>query len=311
VTAIDPAARMGMIALTVADVARSLDYYRRAIGLIELGRSGDQVVLGVADRPLLRLTEQRGAHRWPVERVTGLYHLALLLPDRPTLGRWLRHYLSSGFPSPGQGDHFVSEALYLRDPDGHGVEVYADRPRVGWVWAGGRVRMVTDPVDVAGLLAEADRAGASWQGMPPETIVGHVHLQVGDIAGARAFYHGVLGFDVTAELPGALFVSAGGYHHHLGLNCWHSRGANAATDDDVARLGFLTIELPTEAALAALAARLDAAEIPRRPIPPAIAIDDPWRNTILLHVGAISDVAAILALASPPAPSYRTSPTRG
>ncbi len=295
-TAIDPATRVGVVALTVADLGRSIAYYTSAIGLALLQQTGAEAILGAAGMPLLLLREQPGALPWMTDAMTGLYHFAILVPTRKDLGRWLRHYLGLGYPPPGQGDHLVSEALYLRDPDGHGIEVYRDRPREEWRWVNGQVQMAVDPVDVRGLIAEATAAGEPWTGMPAGTCLGHVHLQVGDIARAETFYHGVVGFDVVARMPSALFVSAGGYHHHLGMNTWHSRGAGPAPPD-VASLRFFTLALPSDEALAAVVARLDDAGIEHRKGASAVALRDPWQNRILLHVGVIADAGAAEAIA--------------
>jgi len=283
---IDPATSVGIVALTVADLDRSVAYYTDAIGLTVLERVGPEAILGVAVTPLLALREHRDALPWLTDRMTGLYHFAILAPTRQDLGRWLEHYLSTSNPPPGQGDHYVSEAFYLRDPDGHGIEVYADRPREGWHWSNGLVHMGTDPVDVRGLLTEARKVHAAWTGLPPGTTMGHVHLQVGDIAPADAFYHRVLGFDVTAHMPSALFVSAGGYHHHLGLNTWHSRGAGPAPAD-TASLRFFTLALPTDEALAAVRDRLVAANIGFGERDGMVVVADPWQNQIILHVGRV------------------------
>src|SRR5579884_1282109 len=174
-TSIDPATQVGVVALTVADLDRSIAFYTSAIGLAVLQRTGPDVALGAAGAPLLLLREQPGALPWMIDAMTGLYHFAILVPRRADLGRWLRHYLSSEYPPPGQGDHIVSEAFYLRDPDGHGIEVYADRPRETWHWVDGQIRMGAGPIDVRGLLAEAGNAHEAWTGMPAGTCVGHVH----------------------------------------------------------------------------------------------------------------------------------------
>ncbi|HEY8744962.1 MAG TPA: VOC family protein, partial [Chloroflexota bacterium] len=282
--AIDPATEMGGIALTVADLERSVTFYTAALGFRLQQRTESDAVLGAGETPLLLLRQQAGARPWPTDGVTGLYHFAILLPTRADLGRWLRHYLSLGFPLPGQGDHLVSEALYIRDPDGHGIEVYRDRPRSEWHWSNGQVRMASDPVDIRGLLSDAAQEGQPWAGLPTGTRLGHVHLQVGDIPQAAAFYHDVLGFDIVAQMPQALFVSAGGYHHHLGLNTWHSRGARPAPAD-TATIRYYTISLPNAAARDAVVARLAAAGHETQQLGDAITVRDPWQNTIVLHVG--------------------------
>lgn len=286
VASIDPGTEVGVVSLTVADLGRSVGFYTEDIGLSVLDRTDGGATLGVAGAPLLLLTEHRGARPWPHDRYgyTGLYHFAILVPTRADLGRWLRHWLELGYPLPGQGDHLVSEALYLSDPDGNGIEIYRDRPRDEWGWENGQVRMASDPVDIQGLLVEAERSEGPWTGLAAGTYLGHIHLQVGDIAEAAAFYHGVLGFDIVAEMPSALFVSAGGYHHHIGMNIWHSRGASPAPEG-TAGLRYFTIVLPTEEARAAVLARLDAAGISYTRQDEAISVEDPWRNTILLQTG--------------------------
>ncbi len=288
-TSIDPATEVGLLALTVADLARSLAYYTEAIGLAILAQDATSATLGIAGQPLLLLTAQADAAEWPRggRSYTGLYHFAILVPTREDLGRWLQHWLALGLPLPGQGDHVVSEALYLEDPDGHGIEVYRDRPRDTWQWSAGQVRMGTGPVDIRGLLTEAANSDAPWTGMPAGTRLGHIHLQVGDIAQARSFYHEILGFDIVAEMPTALFISAGGYHHHIGMNTWHSQGASQAPDDSV-RLRFFTVDLPTDEARRAVLGRLDAAGIAHTATANAVIVQDPWRNTILLQVGPAS-----------------------
>ena len=291
---IDPATQIGAVALTVADLTRSLEFYATALGFAVLEQSGSEAVLGVADTPLVLLNERRGVRPWPVY-ATGLYHFAILVPTRPDLGRWLRHYLELGNPLPGQGDHLVSEALYLSDPDNNGIEVYRDRPRSEWHWDHGRVQMATDPVDIRGLLTEAERTSEPWSGFASGTRLGHIHLQVGNLAQAEAFYHGVLGFEVVSQFPGALFVSAGGYHHHLGLNIWHSRGAAPAPDGS-AGLRFYTIALPSDDALGAVVTCLSDAGIAVSRIGDAIAVRDPWQNLIFLHSGPLSDAPSVTSL---------------
>ena len=297
--AIDPATAVGLLSLTVADLDRSLAFYTDAIGLALLERAGQAATLGVAGTPLLHLAEQQGARPWPRDRAsyTGLYHFAILLPTRNGLGRWLRHWLSLGYPLPGQGDHLVSEALYLEDPDGNGIEVYRDRPRDQWPYVGGQLRMASDPVDIRGMLEEADSANLPWTGLPAGTHLGHIHLQVGDITQAAAFYHDILGFEVVVQMPGALFISAGGYHHHIGMNTWHSRGATPAPAGS-AGLRFFTIDLPSKAARDAVVARLDAADIAHTEAAGSILVRDPWQNTIALQVGGAADGRATAELAS-------------
>lgn len=278
--AIDARTHMGPVGLTVADLGRSIGFYERGIGLQELRREGEVATMGVGDRALLELTEQPGALPWMTDGMTGLYHFAILVPTRPALGSWLGQYLRLGYPPPGQGDHIVSEALYLRDPDGHGIEMYADRPRETWRRQNGHIVMGTGPVDVRGLIAGAE----PWTGtLPAGTTMGHVHLQVGDIGAAGGFYRDLMGFDEMAAMPTALFVSAGGYHHHLGGNTWHSQGAPPAPAD-TARMQFFTIAFADEAARSAVVERLAAAAIATRREGDAVVVDDPWANTVRLVV---------------------------
>ena len=285
VRAIHPDTTVGLLSLTVSDLDRSVAFYTEAIGLARLNRADTTATLGVAGKPLLLLTERTGARPWPREQAsyTGLYHFAILVPTRADLGRWVRHWLELGLPL-GQGDHLVSEALYLSDPDENGIEVYRDRPRDEWHWANGQVRMGAEPVDIRGLLADAERANEPWTGLPADTRLGHIHLQVGDIAQAATFYHDILGFDIVSGMPSALFVSAGGYHHHIGLNTWHSKGAAPALADMVG-LRFFTVNFPTEEARQEVLARIAAAGLPTTQAGDAIAVQDPWQNTLLLQVG--------------------------
>ncbi len=297
-TTIDPATAIGFVSLTVGDLDRSVAFYTDAIGLALLDREHATATLGVAGRPLLLLTERAGARPWPRERrsYTGLYHFALLVPTRADLGRFVRHWNVFGLPL-GQGDHGVSEALYLSDPDENGIEVYRDRPRDTWHWEGAQVRMGTGPVDIAGLLAEAEREGAAWQGLPAGTRIGHIHLQIGQIESGASFYRDALGFGIVAAMPTALFVSAAGYHHHIGMNTWHSRYASPAPADMVG-LRFFTVSLPDGDALEAVVARLAAAGMAHTRTSDGVGIRDPWGTALLLHVGAVPDAPTVARLAA-------------
>jgi catechol 2,3-dioxygenase len=220
--ALPPETRMGPVELTVSDLERSLDYYRRAIGLSVLDQEDGRASLG-GDSELLVLDELPGAQ--PAPRNTGLFHFALLVPERGELARWLAHALREQVPLTGASDHFVSEAIYLRDPDAHGIEIYADRPRE--MWEGQVGRMTTEPLDLENLLGELDDSqGAEFDALPGGTVMGHVHLQVAEIPETVRFYRDVLGFDLTVAIGSqAAFLSAGGYHHHVGANTWQSAGA--------------------------------------------------------------------------------------
>lgn len=219
-----PPLSIGRVALTVRDLSAVGDFYARVLGLSRLSGDGETATLGAGARPLLELRRDPAARSAPHE--AGLFHTAVLLPGRTDLGRWLRHAGELGLRLDGAADHEVSEAVYLRDPEGNGIEVYADRPRDRWHVNGTHVRMVNAPLDIPGLLA----APGAWQGAPDGTVVGHVHLQVGQLPEAEAFYTGPLGLDLTERFDGAAsFYAAGGYHHHLASNIWNSRGAGQRT----------------------------------------------------------------------------------
>lgn len=250
--------RLGRVRLAVADLKRSLEFYEKVLGLRTISRDESRASLAAHgdDRILVEIEARAGTR--PVNRraLIGLYHFAILLPDRPSLGRFVQHVSDLG-ERVGAGDHLVSEAFYLTDPDGLGIEVYADRPRNTWQRRGRELMMATDPVDVAGLVRAA--GDTPWTGMPAGTVIGHVHLHVGDIDAARAFYSEALGFDrMTWHYPGALFMGAGGYHHHLGTNTWAGAGARPAAEGD-ARLLEWTIELPSREDVEAAARSVTAA----------------------------------------------------
>ena len=226
---------LGRVVLQVADLARSIAYYETVLGLRVVTREAGRVVLGAHgdDRSLVELRERSGARSVPRRGRLGLYHYAILLPDRPSLGRFLAHLEEIGAYA-GMSDHFVSEAIYLTDPDGLGIEVYADRPRSAWRQEGQQLAMTTIPLDVDSVVraARESEGGLRWTGMPAGTVLGHVHLYVDDLKQAESFYHAGLGLDkVVWSYPGALFMSAGGYHHHLGTNTWAAGAPRAEPDD--------------------------------------------------------------------------------
>jgi catechol 2,3-dioxygenase len=238
------------VRLQVADLARSLAYYERVLGLQVLDRTPRDAVLTAVDQnvPLVHLHEQRAAAGPMRQPRLGLYHYAILLPDRSALGRFVSHLSEIGARA-GASDHLVSEALYLRDPDGLGIEVYADRPRDSWRVEDRQLRMDTKPLDLVNLVQAAH--GERWVGMPKGTRIGHVHLHVGNLDAAAEFYHAALGLDkMVWSYPGALFLAAGGYHHHLGLNTWAGAEARPPHAED-ARLLQWTLELPDARAVEA------------------------------------------------------------
>lgn len=283
------AVRLGPVRLAVANLPRSLEFYERTLGLRVVRRDPARAMLAAHgdDRTLVQLEEHPGVRPAGRGGLLGLYHFAILLPDRPSLGRFVRHLAESGVRA-GAGDHLVSEALYLTDPDGLGIEVYADRPRSTWRRIGRELMVATDPVDIAGLVAAA--GDTQWTGMPAGTTIGHVHLHVGDIAEGAAFYSEALGFDrMTWRYPGALFLGAGGYHHHLGTNSWAGAGARAPGADD-ARLLEWTVELPTTEEVAAAAQSVEAAGHPvERSAPGAARTRDPWGTHITLRATGTAD----------------------
>jgi catechol 2,3-dioxygenase len=279
---ISPQAAMGEVHLTVADLGRSLAYYREASGLRVLDQDGGTGALGTGKRTLLVLTEEPGAE--PADGRTGLYHLALLVPERRQLARWLAHAARNQVPMTGLADHFVSEALYLRDPDGHGIEIYWDRPREVWE---GQVaeRMTTLPLNVQRLLGELDDPEKEpFDGLPEGTVMGHVHLRVAEIEPVVGFYRDVLGLGLLAQLgPQAAFLSAGGYHHHIGANTWESAGA-PPPDPGMAALRHVTVVLPDEAERDRILARVDDAAIGIEPGDAGPMLRDPSGNALLLAV---------------------------
>ena len=251
---ISPDARMGLVELSVSDLDRSVAYWQDTIGLRVLSRENGTAELG-ADTPLVRFVEEPGAR--PAHGFTGLFHVALLVPDRPSLGRFLAHAAREQIPLTGLSDHVVSEAIYLRDPDYHGIEVYADRPREQWEGKVSRT-MTTIPLDTDSLLAEAD---GDFDGLPDGTTVGHVHLCVRDVDETIGFYRDKLGMGLTAHLGDqAAFLSAGGYHHHLAGNTWETRGAEHAPEG-TARLLRFTVVLPDHEEVVRVSERIGGTEV--------------------------------------------------
>ncbi|HYW49812.1 MAG TPA: VOC family protein [Gemmatimonadaceae bacterium] len=274
------ATRLGAVRLQVADLERSLHFYQQVLGLRLAARDDGVARLSPQDDDLelVVLHARPGAAPMPQRGRLGLFHFAILLPDRAALGGFLAHLGRLGIRA-GAGDHLVSEALYLHDPDGLGIEVYADRPRETWQRIGQELMLATDPVDTVSLLAAS--GNEAWTGMPAGTVMGHVHLHVGDLARASDFFSEALGFDrMTWRYPGALFMGAGGYHHHLGTNTWAGSGASAPAEGDAQLLEW-TIHLPSAAELVAVAASLERAGAGVERIRDgALLTSDPWGTAI-------------------------------
>ena len=280
---IDPATWMGPVRLTVADLVRARTFYRDAIGLTELESSNGIVRLGTADpseAPLVELVGDPDASPRP-RGTSGLFHLAILVPSRADLARTLQRVAEAGWRLSGASDHLVSEALYTSDPEGNGIELYRDRPRDEWPVRDGVLQMDTLPLDLDGVLGEL-RPEDGDAPMPAGTRIGHVHLNVGDLTAAQAFYSGALGFDITVRgYPGALFVSAGGYHHHLGLNTWAGEGAPPPPSGSRGLREF-EIVLPSAEALAAEEDSLREAGFEPERDGDLVRVTDPSGNRVVL-----------------------------
>jgi len=282
---IHPATKLGVVQLKVRDLERSLTFYQEVIGLRLLRQNGHVAELTIdGQHPLLILEADPRYRVLPEQSVSGLYHFAILVPGQVTLGLVLRNLIRHQIPV-GQGDHLVSEALYLSDPDQNGIEIYADRPRATWQkTASGEIHMTTDPVDIQNLLQLSEHA--QWNGLPEGTRMGHVHFHVGDLQVAEQFYCGVLGFEVTLHFgASALFISAGGYHHHIGLNLWAGKGAPPAPEDAVG-IRYFTVELPDVPALDAVVSRLDEARVVYTREGNELRLSDPFGIGIKLTVAA-------------------------
>jgi catechol 2,3-dioxygenase len=276
---IDPSAHIGAVHLTIADVSRSIRFYEAHLGFTLLRRDARTAWMGAGDRPLLVLSQSERAPR--VRGTTGLYHFAILVPSRPDLARALRRLVETETVLQGAADHGVSEALYLADEDGNGIEIYRDRAREEWPFVNGQLQMGADPLDFDDLLADAGGEGGA---LARGTVVGHVHLHVSRLADAQRFYVDVLGFALMQRYgPSALFVSAGGYHHHIGLNTWAGVGAPPPPPGAIG-LRHFDVLLPTSAAVAEPTARLRAAEIPIESVDGGFLVRDPSGNAICFTV---------------------------
>jgi catechol 2,3-dioxygenase len=278
-----PDTHIGSVHLTVADLGAARSFYEQALGLHVIESSGQTLRLGPEGGPvILELTGDPDAPRRP-HGTTGLFHFAVLVPSRPDLGEALRRVVEAGWRFTGASDHLVSEALYLNDPEGNGIEIYRDRTREEWPRDDeGVIQMATLPLDLEGVLGEVDGSKHVPQLMPAGTHIGHMHLQVAALPAAEDFYSGALGFDVTVRTyPGALFVSAGGYHHHIGLNTWESAGGSPPPEGSTGLRSFEVV-LPSadDAERVAAQAREAGADVSTGD--GAAIVLDPWRDAVLL-----------------------------
>jgi catechol 2,3-dioxygenase len=270
--------RIGTVRLKVRDLDVVSTFYQSVLGLSPVATSEHRVTLGAGSTPLLELEGDPSLS--PLDpRQAGLFHTAFLLPTRSDLARWVAHAAEARVPLQGASDHIVSEAFYLADPEGNGIEVYADRPVSAWHGENGEIRMSTDPLDLPDLLQSVE--GTEWSGFP-EGSIGHVHLQVGDTGEADGFYHDVLGLDIAARYPGARFYGSGGYHHQLAGNIWNSRRAGKRPEG-IAGLDAVEIIVRNPQDLAAIAARAESVGIASITNTDALTLHDPWGTAITLR----------------------------
>ena len=277
---------VGEVRLRVASLTNALGFYETVLGYQATELADGSVALSAnGGVPDFVLTEHPNARRRS-RRTTGLYHAAILLPTRRDLARMVRRLVSQQWNIGGASDHLVSEALYLNDAEGNGIEIYADRPRDAWPTRGGQVEMATNQLDFDSLFAELEGADPEWNGMPAGTRIGHLHLQVSDLDESRRFYVDTLGFDVMQEsYPGALFVAAGGYHHHIGMNVWAGHGVPQPPEDAIGLTRF-SILLPEGHDLGALVSRLEATAVPTQRLDDSsVVVTDPNGIDLLLRYG--------------------------
>ena len=267
----------GAVSLRVKKPAQMIDFYRDAIGLSEIDSDAESTTLGVDHLPLVRLVS--GAKQFPPQRSTGLFHLAILLPSRQDLAHWLQHFISKNKRLDGAGDHLVSEALYLSDPEGNGIEMYSDRPRDSWTFDENGVQMATLPVDIAGLLA--DTPETPFTGLPTGTTMGHIHLKANHLEKAIEFYRDLLGFDLMSRFPGAGFLSKNGYHHHIGVNIWQSRNGEIPPEDATG-LAAASFVFGDRSAISKIAENLGSTGYPHENRDNQLIVTDPAGNTLHL-----------------------------
>ncbi|MBS4539602.1 VOC family protein [Clostridium sp. D2Q-11] len=270
------------IVLKVEDLERSLEFYKDIMGFKILKETEEEATLSTDGvNPLVILKEPKDIRR-KIEKRTGLYHFALLLPSRSQLGLFLKNIQEKDHPIIGGSNHGVSEAIYLQDPDDNGIEVYSDVDSSKWEWRNNKVEMTTNPLDYNDLLAEAEND--TWEGMPKDTIIGHIHLHVGDLSKSREFYMDGLGFDLVQEMGNsALFLSSGGYHHHIAINTWNGVGAEPLPENS-AGMEYYSIQFPNEKSRNDAIDRLKELEYPVMKEGDHLYTKDPSENLIKLVI---------------------------
>ncbi|WP_082684200.1 VOC family protein [Lentibacillus amyloliquefaciens] len=274
-----PATYVGEVNINVTDLESSLSFYEQVIGFSVLEKTGDKAVLTADGKtPLLTLMQPKDVV--PKEgRTTGLFHFAILLPSRADLSSFIKHVARAG-ARLGASDHLVSEALYLNDPDGNGIEVYHDRPSNEWSWSDGQVAMSTEPLDADSLVAESDKA---WNGLPNGTVMGHIHLHVANLKSTKSFYIDGLGFQVVTNYPGALFTSTADYHHHIGLNIWNGENVPAPSENSVG-LNWYSLVFPDEQSRGEKVKNLENQGVTVRKEHDAYIVKDPSENEIHMQL---------------------------
>ncbi|MDF3416339.1 VOC family protein [Sulfitobacter sp. M57] len=270
--------RIAQVSLKVRDLDMVASWYKAVLGLIQVTGTAGRITLGTQGLQLLELVGDPGLDAND-RRQAGLFHTAFLMPTRADLARWLTHAVATGVPLQGASDHIVSEAIYLADPEGNGIEVYVDRPVARWHDQSGAIRMSTDPLDAQGLLAAAE--GTQWAGFPEGGMIGHIHLQVGDTAEADRFYRDVLGYGVTTRYPGASFYGSGGYHHQLAGNVWNSRRVGKRAEG-MAGLDAVEIMVRDALTLATITNRAESAGMEIDADRGGVMLCDPWGTAITL-----------------------------
>ncbi|WP_027555722.1 VOC family protein [Bradyrhizobium sp. Cp5.3] len=272
--------RVGMVTLRVKNLDVVADYYRDVLGLTVMERSATSAKLGTGGIALLVLEARPEAATEP-RNAAGLYHTAFLMPTRKDLARWLVHAASHRVQLSGFADHLVSESVYLDDPEGNGIEVYADRDPSQWQWSEGSVKMATDELNIPDLLSLTNPRVSDYPKAPDGLRIGHMHLRVGDLAQAESFYHGTVGLDPTRRRNGASFLSSGRYHHHLGMNVWQSQGAGRR-DDSTTGLAWFSLVTEKQELLAAQEERLRKGGAQVTALANGVEAVDPWGTRVRL-----------------------------